>query len=170
MLDVAIRPCREDDLPALEWLGAFSHHRQIIRQAFELQLEDEVIMLVAEVGGDLIGQAWVDFRPRLGAHGPRVWAVRVLDDRQGAGVGRKLMQAAETLARARGCTCLELGVEKDNLPAQAFYARLGWRVVGELHETYDYETPDGEVAAQALDEWVLVKELAQAGAGRPTRA
>ena len=116
-------------------------------------------MLVAEAGGDLIGQAWLDFRPRLGAHGPRVWAVGVLDALQGEGVGRKWREAVEAVARAHGCPRLELGVEKDNLPAQAFYERLGWRVVGELGETCDDATPDGEAVAQALDERVLVKDL-----------
>jgi myo-inositol-1-phosphate synthase len=169
-LPVTIRACREADLPQLEWFGAFTHHRTIIREAFELQRLGEVVMLVAEAGGFPIAQAWLDLRPRLETSFPMVWAVRVLEPFQGAGVGTRLMAALEEEAAALGFHGLELGVEQDNGRARAFYERLGWRVTGERRETYGYATPDGEGVSHELCEWVMAKPLDQAAKGRPRRA
>jgi GNAT superfamily N-acetyltransferase len=167
---VAIRPCREADLPLLEWFGAFTHHRAVIREAFELQGRGEAVMLVAEASGFPIGQAWLDLRPRPGATFPLVWAVRVLEAFRGAGVGARLIAAIEAEAAALGHQGLELGVEQENPPARAFYERLGWRVSGERRECYGYTTPQGEAVVHALCEWVMVKALDQATTARPRRA
>lgn len=169
-LDVTIRFCREADLPRLEWFGAFSHHRGVIREAFELQGRGQAVMLVAEAAGFPAGQAWLDLRPKAGAEGPMVWAVRVLDPLRGTGVGTRLMAALEAVARERGHERLELGVERANPRARAFYEGLGWRVARERRESYSYTTPEGQTVAHTLDEWVMIKDLGQAGGSRPTRA
>ena len=157
--EVTIRLCEAKDLPKLEWFGAFSHHRDIIREAFELQGAGQAVMLVAEVGGFPVGQAWLDLRPRAGSGLPMVWAVRVMEPFKGAGIGARLMAALERAAGARGFRRLELGVEKDNPGARTFYERLGWTVTGERQESYSYVTPDGQGATHALDEWVMEKEI-----------
>jgi ribosomal protein S18 acetylase RimI-like enzyme len=46
---------------------------------------------------------------------------------QGAGVGRRLMEAGEAHARRRGSARIELSVEPSNVRAVGFYERLGWR-------------------------------------------
>jgi GNAT superfamily N-acetyltransferase len=45
---------------------------------------------------------------------------------RGRGVGRRLLQAVSDWARLRGATRLQLLADRDNGPAVAFYARLGW--------------------------------------------
>jgi ribosomal protein S18 acetylase RimI-like enzyme len=45
---------------------------------------------------------------------------------QGCGVGRRLMQACEVIARERGFAEMELTVATDNLQAIRFYEREGW--------------------------------------------
>jgi GNAT superfamily N-acetyltransferase len=169
-LPVAIRRCRETDLPMLEWFGAFAHHRAIIREAFELQEKGEAVMLVAVTRGFPVGQAWLDLRARPGAEGPMVWAVRVIEPLQGLGVGRRLMAMLERSAAALGHSRLELGVEKANGAARAFYEREGWRVARERREAYSYVTPEGQEVTHGLDEWVMVKRLDQAGGSSPTRS
>jgi GNAT superfamily N-acetyltransferase len=161
-LAVEIRPCRAQDLEKLEWFGAFSHHRQIIRETFALQGQGLALMLVAEAGGFPVGQAWLDLRPREGAAGPLVWAVRVMAPFRGAGLGARLMGAVETAAAARGASRLELGVETHNAAARAFYERLGWRVARELSESYSYVTPQGQAVTHALEEWIMAKPLSRA--------
>lgn len=158
-LDLTIRLCRADDLPRLEWFGAFTHHRDIIGEAFALQDRGEAVMLVADLGGFPVGQAWLDLRPRPGAHGPMVWAVRVLEPLRGLGLGRRLMMALERLGVELGHQRLELGVERENDAARRFYERLGWRLAGERRECYDYVTPAGEAVSHDLDELVLIKDL-----------
>jgi GNAT superfamily N-acetyltransferase len=158
-MEVVIRPARRDDLANLEWFGAFSHHRQIIHEAFELQKQGLAVMLVADAGGFPVGQAWLDLRPRAHAGGPLVWAVRVLDPFKRIGLGARLMAAVEAVARGNGCRRIELGVERANGPARAFYERLGWRVSRELSESYSYVTPDGEAVTHRLDELMMTKDL-----------
>lgn len=158
-MEMRIRACEAADLPKLEWFGAFSHHREIIRNAFELQGAGHAVMLVAEVGGFPVGQAWLDLRPRQGSELPMVWAVRVMEPFRGAGIGARLMAALERAVGARGFRRLELGVEKDNPGARAFYERLGWRVTRERQESYSYVTPEGQGTTHALNEWVMEKEI-----------
>jgi len=150
-LPATIRICCEDDLPRLEWFGAFTHHRAIIREAYDLQCQDEAVMLVAVVGGFPVGQAWLDLRPRLGVPFPMVWAVRVLEPFQGAGLGARLMAALEDAAISSGRLGLQLGVEQDNTRARAFYERLGWQVVGEQGELCGPHEPREWVMAKRLD-------------------
>jgi len=157
-----IRPCTAEDLAKLEWFGAFTHHRAIIRDAFAMQGRGEAVMLVAEVGGFPVGQAWLDLRPRHGSDAPLVWAVRVMAPFRGLGIGARLMAAIEAAALARGHARLELGVETDNPGARAFYERLGWRLADARRESYGYVTPEGQAVTHALDEWVLVKDLTAA--------
>jgi GNAT superfamily N-acetyltransferase len=166
-IEVEIRACEAGDLDKLEWFGAFTHHRQVIREAFALQQAGEVVMLVAVTGGFPVGQAWLVLRLKPGAQAPAVWAVRVIEPLQGAGLGARLMAALEAAARERGVNALELGVETGNPAARRFYERLGWRLVRERRDSYGYVTPDGRAVTHALHEWVLAKRLDQAS---PTRA
>jgi ribosomal protein S18 acetylase RimI-like enzyme len=50
----------------------------------------------------------------------------VTDQARGLGVGRALMAEAEAWGRARGLAYLKLAVASSNLPALAFYERLGF--------------------------------------------
>jgi GNAT superfamily N-acetyltransferase len=169
-LAVTIRACREDDLPGLEWFGRFADHRQLIRDAFDLQQAGLAVMLLAEVNRHPVGQAWLDLRPRQGATGPMVWAVRVLEPLQGLGIGARLMAGIEAAARQRGHASIELGVDKDNAGARAFYERLRWRVVRARHDSYRYVTPEGRTVVVPLEEWVMAKRIDQPAGVSPTRA
>jgi ribosomal protein S18 acetylase RimI-like enzyme len=50
----------------------------------------------------------------------------VLPDWRGRGIGRRLLRAAEGVARERGCCKVTLEVRGDNAAALALYARLGY--------------------------------------------
>ncbi len=52
--------------------------------------------------------------------------VRVSEESRGKGVGSKLMQHAETIAKDRGFTEMTLGVEESNQIAIRFYSQLGY--------------------------------------------
>jgi GNAT superfamily N-acetyltransferase len=56
--------------------------------------------------------------------------LHALPAHQGIGVGKRLMQAAQDWARARGETQLYLYVLEGNTPAIAFYERQGWQYSG----------------------------------------
>ena len=57
----------------------------------------------------------------------------VLPGRHGQGVAPVLMAATISAARRAGAAAMWLGVNNENLRAQAFYRRSGFAVVGEKH-------------------------------------
>ncbi|WEX10410.1 GNAT family N-acetyltransferase [Chelativorans sp. AA-79] len=124
-----VRPCRSSDLQALEWMGLYTPHRAIIRRAFEAQERGEALMLLAVSSGFPIAQVWVDFTRKDNV--AYFWAVRTFFPLQGAGIGSRMIRAAERAARRRGCRRAELETEDD---LTTFYERLGWRRAGERGE------------------------------------
>ncbi|MBW3623949.1 MAG: GNAT family N-acetyltransferase [Armatimonadetes bacterium] len=158
-LEVIIRVCRREDLPALEWYGLMTEYRGIIQETFEMQERGEAVMLVAEVNGFPAGQVWINLVLKKDEAMGALWAVRVFPFLQGRKVGSRLMEAAEQLLRNRGYRAVELGVEKDNPDARRFYERLGYRESGTAQGGFTYTTPDGEEITMPLDEWIMRKQL-----------
>jgi ribosomal protein S18 acetylase RimI-like enzyme len=130
-LDVVIRACREDDLPALEWFGLFARDRSLIRSVFDQHRRGDAIMLVAEANGAPSGQLWVALEERHGLRVGVIWALRVMPCLQRLGVGARLIGAAESLLLERGFERVELCVESDNPPARRLYEKLGYRFVAD---------------------------------------
>lgn len=146
-LRATIRACREDDLPALEWMGLYSRHRKIIREAFEAQERGEGLMLLAVSAGFPIAQVWMSFG-KSRSPSARLWAVRTFFPLQGAGIGMRMMRVAQRILARRGVERAELEVAPRNLKALDFYRALGWQVVGR-----------GEDTADEAEHIVLEKEL-----------
>jgi GNAT superfamily N-acetyltransferase len=159
-LGFAIRPCREGDLEAMEWMGLFLPHREIIHAAFDRQRQGEDLMLVADANGFPIGQVWIDFRRKKHEATALFWAIRVFPPLQNLGIGRHLLASAEDVVRTRGMGRVELGVERDNPGARRFYERHGYRAAGKMRDSYRYVTPDGRPATVPLDQFIMTKELA----------
>jgi ribosomal protein S18 acetylase RimI-like enzyme len=158
-LEVTIRLCVETDLPHLEWFGLFTPHRGIIRSAFDGQMRGDTAMLVADINGFPAGQVWIDFRKRRAEGRALLWAVRVMPPFQRAGLGARLIGAAERLIHSRDVPAAEAGVERDNAVARRFYERLGYRLAGTERGSYSFTTPEGVTRIVPRDEWVLVKTL-----------
>lgn len=80
---------------------------------------------------------------------------------RGRGVGGRLMEAAEELARHRGRIACAVGL--DNPGARRLYERRGYRGTGQL-ETCSYEYVDDEGVRRTATETseMLVKELGNA--------
>lgn len=54
-----------------------------------------------------------------------LWDLRVVGDARRSGVGAALFRAAETWARERECSALEVETQQVNVPACRFYVRMG---------------------------------------------
>ena len=67
--------------------------------------------------------------------------VVLIAERPRVGIGSTLLTAALETARSAGCSKAWLVTTNDNLPAQAFYEALGWRLVA-IHR--------GEIARSRL--------------------
>ena len=155
---IGFRLCREEDLRALEWMGLYTHHREIIEEAFAAQGRGEALMFHAVAGGFPVGQAWISFTGHGSPERPFIWAVRIFPALQGAGLGSRLMTEAERWIAARGAQEAELGVEWSNVRARRFYERLGYRPVGERRDLIDYSF-EGYPMQMDLDQQIVRKTL-----------
>lgn len=59
----------------------------------------------------------------------KIHKIYILPEAQGKGVGKRLMDAVEQIAQAKGDSSLLLNVNKHN-EAEQFYARLGFELIG----------------------------------------
>jgi len=86
-------------------------------------------ILVAEVGGKIVGTCHVIVVPHLG-HALKPFAIVenvVVDaEARSSGIGQHLMAAAGDLARRRGCYKMALTSNIARGRAHRFYERLGW--------------------------------------------
>jgi N-acetylglutamate synthase-like GNAT family acetyltransferase len=130
---VFIRPASEDDLPALVQLinTAFVVEQVVFDGDRVDDLAVRVYMsggafLVAEDSGTLIGCVYIERQKDRSYLG----LLSVQPSRQGTGLGRQLVAAAEKLARSSGSRFMDLRVisarGEQLLP---FYERLGYSLV-----------------------------------------
>jgi len=82
--------------------------------------------LLAEDSSALAGCVYVELRGDRGYLG----LLGVDPQRQGAGLGRKLMNAAETFFREAGCVAVDLRIVSARTPLPAFYRHLGYLETG----------------------------------------
>ena len=82
--------------------------------------------LLAEDSGGLAGCVYVEVRKDRGYIG----LLSVDPARQGTGLGRRLMDAAEDYFRSAGCRGVDLRVISPRTPLPPFYRRLGYLETG----------------------------------------
>ena len=82
--------------------------------------------LVAEDSAGLAGCVYVEVRGAWGYLG----LLGVEPRRQGTGLGRKLMNAAEEFFRAANCVAIDLRIVSARAPLPAFYRRFGYVETG----------------------------------------
>ena len=127
MIAIEVRACGRADLAALEWGGAYASDRPLFRHVLALAETGAMAMLVAEHGGEHVGQLWVDLA--RGGDVAILWALRVRPAWRGRGVGTQLVAAGERVAARARRAWAEIEVEPPNTRARALYERLGYRWV-----------------------------------------
>lgn len=71
-----------------------------------------------------------------------IYTLAVHPNSIGLGIGKKLLDFAEEIARKEGCTSLRLDVVKGNIPAENLYKKCGYKYVGTTSLGYeDYGLP-----------------------------
>ena len=90
------------------------------------------VTLVAVRADAVVGVVDMEYHQRLGDHRPqaRVHDIVVTDRERGSGVGARLLDAAEDLARKRGCFRMTLVTAGWRDGTIAFYRREGWSDYG----------------------------------------
>lgn len=106
----------------LEWIAdddvqSPEQHRALIAHGVALVAEDEAHGLVGFLNGEVAPDAL------------HIWQVAVHHDRQGCGIGRRLMEAVELLAVQRGIEALTLTTFRDVPWNEPSYQRLGFRTL-----------------------------------------
>jgi GNAT superfamily N-acetyltransferase len=133
-----VRPAAEGDLDAMVALLAelFSieadFHPDAGRQrrglAQMLQEPERRGILVAERRGRVVGMVTIQLVVSTAEGAASGWIEDMVVEatERGRGIGRRLLEAAEQWAVARGATRLQLLADAKNLPALRFYRRMGW--------------------------------------------
>ncbi len=136
---MTVRLCEEKDLPVVVNLitqladvatGGKDFDVVRFRDLFrKMSAQPDVYAnFVYEVDGKVAGFLsivfYMTFFHRVGT--AQVNELVVADGYRGQGIGQALMKAAEDEARKRGMDELEVGTEKENVKAQAFYRKYGF--------------------------------------------
>ncbi|MFI0416702.1 GNAT family N-acetyltransferase [Spongiactinospora sp. 9N601] len=82
---------------------------------------DQIVVMVAEAGGEVVCAAWLDFRE--GTEFAGLWGGSTLPAWRGRGIYRALVAARAELAVARGVTFLHVDASSDSAP---ILRRLGF--------------------------------------------
>jgi GNAT superfamily N-acetyltransferase len=137
--DIAIRPARRDDVPAVVALLAADPLGQAredpsdpLPEAYWRAFDDIAAqygnhLLVAERAGAVIGCLQLTVIPGLSRRGMTrglIEAVRVGAACRGLGVGERLVRHAIEIARAAGCGLVQLTSDNARPDAHRFYERL----------------------------------------------
>ena len=137
--DILIREAEPEDAGIIrEMIAALA--RETGRPDIEVLSEDEVRLhgfgphpdfraLIAEYKAAPVGLAvyFSEFSTWRGRRGVYIQDIYVTPDQQGAGVGRRLINAVLKRARNDGAVYLRLAADRSNAAAARFYKRIGFR-------------------------------------------
>ncbi|MGE5509206.1 MAG: N-acetyltransferase family protein [Chitinophagales bacterium] len=138
-MDAVVRPCTREDLPAVgKLLAELSEvargqalpdlaRREVLLAEMEAE-PGTYLNLVAEREGRVVGfLSLVFYRTFFHEGGTAlINELVVRRDLRRAGIGRALVDRAQAEAKARGMDELEVGTERTNEPALAFYRKAGF--------------------------------------------
>lgn len=133
---IAVRAATPGDVDRLLAIenASFATDR-ITRRSFRRQVgSPSLALLVATLGGAVHGYILIAFRAR--AHHARIYSLAV-DMAQGRGLGRRLLEAGESLARERGYRLMRLEVNETNRRAIGIYERSGYLRIGRRDDYYE---------------------------------
>ena len=135
-----VRAAKKDDLSgavALERTcfgdGGFSLTK---RQLQYLYRRPTAVFLVAEQGGDVVGEGVALVRQHKRGLSGRIYSLAVRPESRGQGIGEALVRALVEELMSRGVRRIYLEVETTNAGAMGLYQRLGFEQIGTLADYY----------------------------------
>lgn len=160
--EITIRPAQTSDLDQLESLEqrCFDYD-QLTRRNFQWMLtKAKASLLVADQEGKILGYVLVLYHG--GTSLARLYSMAVDSESRGLGLGKRLLQVAEDVARERTCAYLRLEVRPDNDSAIRLYEASGYRQFEVIPDYYE-----DHAAARRYEKRIL-KYMVQ-GDRRPVR-
>lgn len=161
-----IRPLRVEDLPALEWEGAYTHFRQVYAQAYQRARGGNARLWVLEQPGEeMLGQLFVLLNsqavPELADGHSRAFihSFRIRPSFRRRGLGSWLLRHAEGDLWRHGFAFTFLSVARANAQGRRFYARHGYKRMGADPGRWSYVDHHGRTRHVHEPGWRLRKEL-----------
>ncbi len=116
---------------------------------------------IAEVDGKFAGFAAAQYQGwnRRVA----IWHVYVAQERRGAGVGTRLLEALDGFAQSKQARCLWLETQNVNHPAIGFYLHAGFRFCGFDESLYDAKGPASDEIALFFARPVTTSKASESG-------
>lgn len=132
-----IRDARLEDVDRLVDLenSCFETDRLSRRSFRHIITRGRAITLVEEEAGLVRGYAMVLYR--AGVSLARLYSIAVDPSLRNAGLGRRLLDAAEERAQSLDCVYMRLELRPDNPSAIALYAKAGYRQFGTYDDYYE---------------------------------
>lgn len=142
MAEIAFRRAKRTDLAVIVAMLAddkLGSSREDIREplaeaylkAFEaIDTDPNQFLAVMTEADRVVGTLQLTFiagLSRRGALRGQIESVRVIRDRQGTGLGQKMIEWAVDQCRERGCAIVQLTTDRSRLDAHRFYERLGFK-------------------------------------------
>lgn len=109
--------------------GADPHDPVFLRAFERMRATPNQRLIVAELGGEIVGTFQLSFLPGLARGGLTrciVESVHVAAKHRSRGIGTRMMAEAIALAREAGCGMVQLTSNKVRVDAHRFYRRLGF--------------------------------------------
>jgi GNAT superfamily N-acetyltransferase len=135
---VSMRLARIEDTEELAdlaaQLGYPSTPEEILERFESIHADSDHAIFIAEADGRVIGWVHVFFYTLLvSKREAEIGGVVVDENHRGAGVGRRLMEQAETWARQRSCPSVYLRSNVIRSEAHKFYERIGYTRIKSQH-------------------------------------
>lgn len=95
----------------------------------EIDADPNNELIVAEVGGEVVGTLQLTYTPSISFQGGKrctVESVRVDEKLRGQGIGREMMLWAIARGKQEGCISMQLTTNNDRTDAHRFYESLGF--------------------------------------------
>lgn len=162
---ISIEHLAKEDLSALEWGGTYLHYRRLYRDAYQSMCAGEAILWVVRKKQDgIIGQLFAQLigaRRDLadGIHRSYLYAFRIKPAYRNMGIGSLFLKTVEVDLFQRGFRFSCLNVAWDNLDAQKFYQRHGYKIVGEEPGHWSYFDHQGRLQHVHEPSWKMEKDL-----------
>ena len=130
-----ITPARPQDIPELAELEKLCPHAAgwgVAGLASELDKKNALVLRIKN-GAELAGFICAEFIPPES----QLLNIAVRPSLGRRGFGAALFTALLDAAEQRGCNSVSLEVNEHNLPARAFYKKLGFKIVGRRTKFYN---------------------------------
>ncbi|HYZ15585.1 MAG TPA: GNAT family N-acetyltransferase [Candidatus Acidoferrum sp.] len=100
---------------------------RVLREAIETPQAGDAVLIAADERGEPVGFVYAVTQHDFFTLEPYAHVSEIAVARSGDGVGAQLMEGIERWSRERGYGIVTLNVVDENVPAQRFYERLGYR-------------------------------------------